>query len=133
MERHTFNAGQRWQEVDGFVQACEVRGGRRVLYCSGQLAVDPNGKPLCVGDMEGQLVAALDNLESLLKEAGFQMADIVRLNVYTTDMDLCLQNYGTVIGRLKENGCLPACTLLGITRLAWPEALVEIEAIAEAE
>ncbi len=133
MERHTFNAGQRWQDADGFVQACEVRGGKRNLYCSGQLSVDPGGEPLCVGDMQGQLSAALDNLENLLKEAGFKMADIVRLNIYTTDIDLCLQNYGTVINRLKESNCLAACTLLGITRLAWPETMVEIEAIAEAE
>jgi enamine deaminase RidA (YjgF/YER057c/UK114 family) len=133
MERYTFNAGQQWQDGDGFVQACEVRGGRRVLYCSGQLSVDPSGKPLYVGDMKGQIAAALDNLENLLKEADFKMADIVRLNIFTTDIDLCLQNYGTIIDRLKENSCLPACTLLGITRLAWPETLIEIEAIAETE
>ena len=133
MERHAFNAEQRWQEVDGFVQACEVRGGRRTLYCSGQLSVDPDGKPLCVGDMPGQIAAAFDNLENVLKQAGFRMADIVRLNIFTTDIDLCLQNYGTVINRLKDNDCLPACTLVGVTRLAWPETLVEIEAIAEAD
>ncbi len=133
MERNKFNGGQRWQDGDGFVQACEVRGGRRVLYCSSQLSVDPDGKPLHAGDMNSQIVAALDNLENLLKEAGFKMSDIVRLNVYTTDIDLCLQNFGTVVNRLKENGCVPACTLLGVTRLAWPEMLVEIEATAETE
>jgi enamine deaminase RidA (YjgF/YER057c/UK114 family) len=133
MGRYTYNAGQRWQDADGFVQACEVRGGKRTIYCSGQLSVDPNGAPLCVGDMQGQLSAAFDNLENLLKEAGYKVADIVRLNIYTTNIDLCLQNFGTVINRLKENNCFAACTLLGITRLAWPETLVEIEAIAEAE
>ncbi len=38
--------------------------------------------------------------------------------------------YGTVAGRLAQAGCRPASTLLGVTRLAYPEMLVEIEATA---
>ena len=132
MERNATNANQKWQDVDGFVQACEVREGKRVLYCSGQLSVDENGTPLHVGDMGGQLNAAMDNVEAVLKSAGYTLADIIRLKVYTTDIDQCLQNWEPVISRLKAGGCLPACSLFGITRLAWPEMMVEIEATAVA-
>ena len=130
MDKITRNSNHKWQEVDGFVQACEVHNGKRVLYCSGQLSVSPEGKPLHIGDMPAQLNASLDNLETLLKSADFKLADIVRLNIYTTDMDLCLQNYEVIITRLKDAGCLPACSLFGVTRLAWVETMVEIEATA---
>jgi enamine deaminase RidA (YjgF/YER057c/UK114 family) len=133
MERHFTNAGHTWQDTDGFVQACEVRDGRRVLYCSGQLSVAADGKPLHPGDMVAQIHAAMDNVEALLKSAGYTLADVVRLNVYTTDIDQCLHNWGIISSRLKTGSCLPACTLLGITRLAWPETMVEIEATAVSE
>ncbi len=130
MERKFSNADQTWQEADGFVQASEVIGGQRVLYCSGQLSVDPQGKPMYPGDISGQFNAALDNVENLLKSSGFSMSDIVRLNVYTTDIDQCLKNWDVYVTRMKQAGCRQACTLLGVTRLAWPETMVEIEATA---
>ncbi len=130
MERHVMNAGHTWQENDGFVQATEVRGGQRVLYCSGQLSVDTAGKPMHEGDMRGQINAALDNVEALLKEADFSLADIVRLNIYTTDVEACLQNFEAFLTRLKEGGYRHTCTLLGVTKLAWPETMVEIEVTA---
>jgi len=130
MERHVTNASHKWQDADGFVQACEVRDGRRVLYCSGQLSVNAEGKPMHPNDMRAQLNAALDNLEALLKEAGFCLADIVRLNIYTTDVELCLKNFDVFVTRLTEAGCRHSCTLLGVTRLGWVETMVEIEATA---
>ncbi len=133
MERHVANAGHTWQDTDGFVQATEVRGGSRVLYCSGQLAVDKAGKPQHPGDMRAQIEAALDNVEALLEDAGFCLADVVRLNIYTTDIDACLQNFEAFFTRFSPVGCRHACSLFGVTRLAWPEMLVEIEATAVKE
>ncbi len=130
MERVSTNANQKWQDVDGFVQACEVRQGNKVLYCSGQLSVDSEGNPLHEGDMRAQLNAAMDNVEAVLNSAGYTLADVVRLNVYTTDIDQCLQCWDPIITRLKNGGCLPSCSLFGVVRLAWPEAMVEIEATA---
>ena len=130
MERHVTNANHKWQDADGFVQACEVRDGRRVLYCSGQLSVNPEGKPMHPGDMRAQINAALDNVEALLNSADFHLADIVRLNIYTTDVDLCLKNFDVLITRLGQAGCRHACSLFGVTRLAWVETMVEIETTA---
>ena len=55
---------------------------------------------------------------------------MVRLNIYTTDVDGFLGAYGSLAGRLAEAGCRPAATLVGVTRLAYPEMLVEMEATA---
>jgi enamine deaminase RidA (YjgF/YER057c/UK114 family) len=82
--------------------------------------------------MRGQITVALDNLETLLKAAGFSFADIVRLNIYVTDVDKFLENYDAFIGRLAEAGCRHAGSLIGVARLAFPEMMIEIEATAVA-
>lgn len=114
----------------GYVQANEVLGAQRTLFCAGQTSVDEEGRPVHVGDMEAQLALALDNLEIVLGAAGAALSDVMRLNIYTTDVDLFLEAYGSAAARLAEAGCRPASTLLGVTSLAFPELLVEIEATA---
>src|SRR5918997_1504805 len=74
-----------WQDQLGFVQANLVSGAQRMLVCAGQTSVDAEGRPLHPGDMRAQVNQALDNLETVLGEAGFTLADVVRLNYYTTD------------------------------------------------
>ncbi len=122
----------KWQDADGFAQACEVQNGQRVLYCSGQLSVDPDGKPLHIGDMRAQINQALDNLEILLKQSGYSISDIVRVNIYTTDVDECLKNFDVFITRLTQAGGQYSCSLFGVARLAWVETMVEIEVTAVA-
>lgn len=114
----------------GYVQANEVSGAQRTLFLSGQTAVDEEGRPLHPDDMGAQLAQALDNLETVLNEAGAKLSDVVRLNIYTTDVDGFFEAHGSLAGRLAEAQCRPASTLLGVTRLAFPELLVEIEATA---
>jgi len=131
MERLEVNPWS-WQDQFGFSQAIDVRNHGRTLFCAGQTSVDSNGAPLHVGDMGAQLAQAMDNLERVLKQAGLDLADIVRLNIYTTDVDKTFQSYGEVVGRLSAAGCKPAMTLVGVARLAFPELLVELEATAVA-
>ncbi len=131
VERHATNPWK-WQDADGFVQACEVRAGQKTLFCSGQLSVDGDGKVLHVGDMRAQMNAALDNVETLIKAAGYELTDIVRVNVYSTDIDQSLQNWDVILTRLTQKGIKFSCTLLGVARLAWPETMVEIEVTAVA-
>ena len=119
-----------WQDVFGFSQAVDVTEGARVLFCSGQTSVDADGNPLHVGDMTSQVAQVLDNLEAVLAQAGLGLAHVVRLNYYTTDVDLFFKEYDVAASRLAEAGCRPASTLLGITRLAFPELMIEIEATA---
>ena len=66
----------------------------------------------------------------MLREAKAGLSDVVRLNIYATDVDRFLEAFGAAAGRLAQAGCQPASTLLGVTRLAFPEMLVEIEATA---
>jgi enamine deaminase RidA (YjgF/YER057c/UK114 family) len=122
-----------WQDQFGFSQAVEVTGASRVLYCAGQTSTGPDGATLHDGDIGAQASAALDNLETVLREADMTLANIVRLNTYVTDVDRYLAEAAAVVGaRLAAAGVQPAATLLGISRLAFPDLLVEIEATAVA-
>jgi enamine deaminase RidA (YjgF/YER057c/UK114 family) len=119
-----------WQDQFGFSQAMDVRGAKRVLYCAGQTSVDANGDPLHAGDMAAQMTQALDNLETVLGQAGLTLANVVRLNYYTRDVAVFLQAASTFAARLQAAGCQPAATLLGVAALFHPDILVEIEATA---
>jgi len=82
--------------------------------------------------MAGQLSLSLDNVESVLGEAGMSLANLVRLNVYTTDVDLLFQHYGVLASRLGAAGVAPSTTMLGVTRLAIPSLMIELEGTAVA-
>jgi enamine deaminase RidA (YjgF/YER057c/UK114 family) len=121
-----------WQDQYGFAQAIEVTGSERALFCAGQTSSDADGNPVHASDMRAQLGQALDNLETVLREAGFELSHVVRLNTYTTDVDAFLEASEGTAARLAEAGCRPSATLLGVARLAFPEFLVELEATAVA-
>lgn len=59
-----------------------------------------------------------------------KLANVVRLNYYTTDVDRFFAEHDALTKRLEAAACRPASTLLGVQRLAFPELLVEIEATA---
>lgn len=119
-----------WSVDLGFNQGELVSGQTRTLYVSGQTATGDDGKPRHDGDMAAQLTLSVDNLEAVLSGAGMSLANLVRLSVYTTDVDLLFQHYGALAGRLGAAGVAPASTLLGVTRLAVPGLLVELEGTA---
>ena len=119
-----------WQDKHGFVHGLEVTGAAQTLYCAGQVSVDAEGNPIHAGDMAAQLHAAFDNLEEVLRQAGYGLADVVRLNYYTTDIPAFHRN-GQIVGeRLARGDCRPSSTLLGVAALFHPDAMIEIEATA---
>lgn len=129
MDRRIINPWK-WQEALGFVQSTEVACAQRTLIVSGQTSVDADGRPLHAGDMAAQIAQAVDNLETVLREAGYQLSDVVRLNYFTTDVDVFLASGADGLRKLAAAGCRPASTLLGVSRLFHPDLLVEIEATA---
>ncbi|WIX93397.1 RidA family protein [Amycolatopsis sp. DG1A-15b] len=131
MERTAVNPVT-WSHALGFNQGEVVAGQTRTLYCSGQTSMDAEGKPRHEGDMAAQLAVSLDNLEAVLAEAGMSLANLVRLNVYTTDVDGLFPHYGVLAARLGAAGVAPATTMLGVSRLAIPGQLVELEGTAVA-
>ena len=127
MERTDVNPWE-WSKAFGFSQAVDVSGTSHVLLCSGQTATGDDGSPPTTSDMAKQVELALGNLNTVLASAGMSMANVVKLTLYTTDVDELLAAFGSAAPVLGEN--LPAMTLIGVTRLAFPELKVEIEATA---
>jgi enamine deaminase RidA (YjgF/YER057c/UK114 family) len=129
MERRRVNPWP-WSAKLGFDQAQLIEGHRRQLVCSGQDAVDADGNPQHPGDMAAQLELALDNLESVLASADMTLANVVRLNVYTTDVDELFRHWARLPERFGGSDGGFVTSVLGVTRLAAPELLVLLEATA---
>ena len=127
MKRSDINPWE-WSKAFGYSQAVQTSDYKQVLFCSGQTATGSDGAPPTTSDMTEQVATAFANLSSVLGSADMKIADIVRLTVYTTDVDALLAAYGSVSEALAPN--LPAMTLIGVSRLAYPELKVEIEATA---
>lgn len=115
-----------WSVQFGFNQAELVESPSKVLVCSGQTAIDGDGNVQHAGDITGQVTLAYDNLEAVLAEAGMTMENVVRITCFTTDVD------GLIRSGAMSRGPAKAFTLIGISRLAYPELMVELEAIAVA-
>ncbi len=82
------------------------------------------------GDMAKQVNQALDNLETVLTKAGLTLADVVRLNYYTTDLAAFLSAAPAFGPRLAAANCKPSSTLLAVAGLFHPQLMIEIEATA---
>ena len=129
MQRNSINPVP-WSIRLGFDQAQVIEGHERLLVCSGQDAVDSDGNPQHPGDMGAQLELSLDNLEAVLAGAGMTFANVVRLNVYTTDFDEFVKHWTRVTARFEGSDGRFATSLLGVTRLFTPQLLVLLEATA---
>ncbi|CAM3415555.1 RidA family protein [Stackebrandtia soli] len=121
-----------WSQEMGFNQGEVISGETRTLYISGQTAMSRDGRPEHDGDIAAQLALAVANLEAVLAEAGMSLANLVRLNVYSTDVDALFQHYGVLAGKLGAAGVAPTTTMLGVTRLAIPGQMIELEGTAVA-
>ncbi|HEY1443360.1 MAG TPA: Rid family hydrolase [Acidimicrobiales bacterium] len=118
-----------WSKAFGFSQAVKLTDTRELLVCSGQTAMGPDGSLPPSADMGQQVRTALENVVAVLEAGGMTPANIVRSNIYTTDVDACIGVLGSTVQEVLGS-ILPASTLLGVNRLAFPELLVEIEVIA---
>ena len=105
-----------------------VSGTGKLVYTAGQLARDIDSNCVGKGDMRAQIEQTLQNLGRCLKAAGATWADVVKTNTFVTDFDE-FQKCGDV--RMRYLGvATPTSTTVGVTRLAGPDFMVEIEAVA---
>ena len=119
-----------WSLNFGYNQAEILTETNRQLICAGQTAVDAEGNPQHAGDMRNQMALALDNLGAVLSDADMGLADVIKLTVYSTDVDETLKNFDIIGSRFGPAGVSPPMSLVGVTRLAVPQLMFEIEATA---
>jgi enamine deaminase RidA (YjgF/YER057c/UK114 family) len=105
-----------------------VSGTGKIVFIAGQLARDANGACVGTGDMRAQMEQTFRNLDRCLRAAGATWADVVKTNTYVTDFD-AFRKCGDI--RMRWFGvATPTSTTVGVTRLADPDCMVEIEAVA---
>jgi 2-iminobutanoate/2-iminopropanoate deaminase len=111
-----------------YTQVVTVSGSGKMIFVAGQLARDANGELVGAGDMRAQIQQVGENIKTCLEAAGATLADIVKTNTYVTDY-LEFSKHGDV--RLRYFGpATPTSTTVEIRRLADPDAMIEVEAIA---
>ncbi len=117
----------------GYSQIVKVSGGT-TIYIAGQVAWDAEGQIVGVGDFEEQARQVYRNLVTALAEAGATPSDLVRVGIYVVDHDLDkLKVIRSVRDQILNVDPPPASTLLGVERLAVPDLLIEVDAIAVVE
>lgn len=127
MEKNIVNPWQ-WQDSRSYVQAVEVKQGQSTLYCAGQTAVDADGKS-STADMRTQLTLAIQNLEQVISEAGYECRDIVRLNVYTTSSAQLFACFDVFQDWIARWGIKQVSTVIEVQGL-FETLTVELEATA---
>jgi enamine deaminase RidA (YjgF/YER057c/UK114 family) len=125
MEKRIINPWQ-WQDKRSYVQAVEVKHVESTLYVSGQTAISADGIS-SNEDMKSQLIQALQNLEKVISEAGYECKGIVRLNIYTTSTAELWPHFQIFQDWIAKHGVKQALTLLEVKSL-FETLKVELEA-----
>lgn len=125
MEKRSINPWQ-WQDARNYVQAVEVKNVTGTLYCAGQAAVHADGTS-SNADMKTQLLLAIQNLEQVIKEAGYECRNIVRLNVLTTSSAELWPCFDVLQNWIGLHGIKQATTLFEVPVL-FETLKIELEA-----
>jgi enamine deaminase RidA (YjgF/YER057c/UK114 family) len=133
MPTHTrirpFNTKDTYPEQNLDNDLCQAVVANGVVYLRGQIGQDlETRESVGTGDVEAQAEKAMANIDMLLREAGSDVTDIVKVVVYLTDIRYREPVY-RVMGRWLK-GVYPVSTGLVVQALARPEWLVEIDATA---
>jgi reactive intermediate/imine deaminase len=118
-------AGQLAEPISHYTDGVEANG---FLYVSGMLPLDADGELVGAGDPIRQTEQVLDNVAAVLRAAGAGFADVVRVGVFLRD--IADRERINSVRRRYFGDARPASTLVEVSALAVPGALVEIEALA---
>ena len=114
----------------GYSYVVDTTGPGRTVYIAGQLGLDMENKLVgAPGDFRAQCTKAIENLQAALASVGAKLTDVVKITNYLTDMSSHIGIYREVRDQFFPMP-RPASTAVGISQLARPGALFEIEAIA---
>jgi len=126
--KEVFYHGKDFTKDFGYAQAVTVG---KTLYISGTVSIDDEGKLVAVGDMSGQTRHIYEDLQRILEAYGVTFNDVIKEAIFTTDVDRFREEAMPVRAEFYQGHTLPASSAwLQVSRLAFPEFLVEIEAIA---
>ena len=114
----------------GYAHAILAAPGK-TLHLAGQVGWDAQGR-FAAGDLVAQVDRALENLVTVLREAGGLPEHVVTLRVFVRSVEAWREKSGEIgaVWRARMGRWFPAMALVEVSRLYEPEALVEIEGTA---
>ena len=112
----------------GYTHVVDVAAGARTIYIAGQVAFNERREVVGVGDMAAQTEQVFRNLEAALAAAGASFTDVVKMTTFVTDMSQAPAARAVRARYFGETP--PANTLVGVTALAHPDFMIEIEVVA---
>ncbi len=128
MQRNSVRTAQAPAAIGPYSQAIVVDvGTQKMVFCSGQVALDPATGQLVEGDVEAQTRRVLDNLGAVLTAAGATFANVVKTTIYLKSMDDFQIVNAVYAERFVHEP--PARATVQVSELP-RKALVEIDAIA---
>ena len=131
MPKEYINPNNLFQSLPyGFSQVV-VATGKRMVFISGQTAWDEGKNIVGRDSVLEQARQAFRNLEKAMEAAGGTLKDIIALRIYVVDYQAeCGTAVGTALREVFSSQNPPASTWIGVSALADPEFLIEIEATA---
>lgn len=119
-----------WSHTWGFEHGVLTASPTELLTIAAQGPLDADGRLLHDGDPTAQLALTLANIGEVLTLAGMTWSDVVQLHVYTTDLDVLMDDYDTLVDHLCHEGVRPPSTVVEVSRLFVPGMTVTIDALA---
>lgn len=131
MSFRIFNPPQLHNPSVGYSHVAEINSGK-LLLLSGQVALDSSGTFVGKDDFAAQTLQVFENLNTALHAAGATFHNVVKLNIYcaASVQSADLPAMRTIRDRFVNTANPPCSTLVFVVRLARPEWLIEIEALA---
>ncbi|SDI18469.1 RidA family protein [Paraburkholderia phenazinium] len=123
-----FNPPDVWPPFGAFSMAV-IQGDGQIAHLKGQVSLDRQGQLVGHNDMRAQTRQTLENIRAVLEAMGGQMADVLSLVHYTTDIDAFMA--ASDIRKACFAAPYPVTTTVQVERLYRPELMIEITAVAE--
>lgn len=128
MRRERTSTGTEWEQQVGYSRA--IRAGDTV-HLAGTIATDDDGEVVAPGDPYEQTKHAFDIVADALSDLDASIEDVVQTRMYVTDIDdqeRVGEAHSKFFGDVR-----PVATMVEVSGLATPEAVVEVEAVAQVE
>jgi enamine deaminase RidA (YjgF/YER057c/UK114 family) len=121
-----YNPAGMAEPMNPYSHGAEVQAGSRMIFFAGQVGTDLDGN--MPADFESQITNTYKNIGTILNDAGMDYTNLVKLTTFLIDPE-----HGPLMREIRKSFMgdhKPAHTLLYISRLAYPEFLIEVEGCA---
>ena len=125
MERINYSSGSKWEDIVGYSRAVKVGN---LIEVSGTVASGPDGSVVGKDDARAQTIYIYKKIEEVLKRAGSEMKNVIRVRMFVTDISQW-QEYGKGHSQFFKE-IKPCTTMVEVKALIEPDYLIEIEATA---